>query len=593
MDRTSFMMLTLGIISSNAIFALADTEVTNKKLIPVEITKHENNESQARFTDVTEIGGASGISQMRMEGIAVENQHEVGKQVKVNWHSASFGDKKVLLDEEFASEAQVSNNLEKSDKLTAEGDPQVLLAAWKKLNQEDGQEKKSDKEQIVSRSISDVSGSNTSRNSESKNENQGTKFTKKEKDKFGTTTDGCPVKIDAKQMVAIVQERLTKNGIAEGDCSDTMTRIALEKDFTQCQIKIESDLSKVYKQYKLSYVDPKTNGKTITGDCIADTNSPVKVIETMEGCKNIVSKEGVILQKRKIATIDGEIKQLSQCYAVANANVIEKECSGMDRYSHDFTNHISYLNKTYSHMEDGQEKTIATCVASNVIFTHQYDNTGCSMTHDDNNRKSIIMGKTIIDDNKTQVTISDCRVAGEISYKQKSPKASANIGHTKEIIPANYEEAYIDGDKTVWGFWVRELRARHPNTWLANPRSPDDINQACYFLNKSACIGSRLEAKKGQKLYCVTGDASTPWVTKDGIAINHEKSDEKPIWDFAVTRKKISKETEFGFSCSIPRCSTSYITEHPTYLRADGSVFLNKDIILQDYYICGTGKNLK
>jgi hypothetical protein len=36
-----------------------------------------------------------------------------------------------------------------------------------------------------------------------------------------------------------------------------------------------------------------------------DMGSPIKVIETTDGCKNTVNKEGVILQKRKVASVDG------------------------------------------------------------------------------------------------------------------------------------------------------------------------------------------------------------------------------------------------------------------------------------------------
>jgi hypothetical protein len=245
------------------------------------------------------------------------------------------------------------------------------------------------------------------------------------------------------------------------------------------------------------------------------------------------------------------------------------------------------------HLEDGQEKVIATCVPSNTVFAHQYNDENCAMTHDDQNKKSNIMGKTFIHDDKlkTNVTISECRSVQKIDYKQVASKASVNIGHTKDLIIADQ-----DKNSSHRSVAVKDLRSLYPNTWLANPKYPDREDTSCYALDKNLCITRALINTERTKEYCVSGIAKTPWTTRDGIVINHEKSDEKPVWDISI---KNTGENHGGYfvewyvsNCGVPRCSTSYVTEHPTYMRADGTLYLDKDKIERDYYICGTGKNL-
>ena len=208
------------------------------------------------------------------------------------------------------------------------------------------------------------------------------------------------------------------------------------------------------------------------------------------------------------------------------------------------------------------------------------------------------MGKTFIHDDKlkTNVTISECRLVQKIDYKQVASKASVNIGHTKDLVIADQ-----DKNSSHRSVAVKDLRSLYPNTWLPNPKYPDAIGTSCYAYDKNVCVTkivTEMFANQVNPLkeYCLTGIAKTPWATKDGIVINHDKSDEKPIWDIKAkltSGANHATEHSWNITCGVPRCSTSYVTEHPTYMRADGTFYLDKDKIERDYYICGTGKNLK
>lgn len=447
----------------------------NMVLLPVVVDKAEGDKRlEARLTSLQSAGVDLGLEKMIIEGDASTTETDAGgKDYAISWASASLRKKdgskvSTYISKPFVSNVSANPLVKTGDSFTAEGDPNELLEAWKRLQDMLEEEDKSKKDEDERRTDApqpskDFGGANEQSRDQGQQAAQSPSFEVKQDPVITSTRDGCNMNIDFDQMVAIVQERTIQDGKEIAACQDTLTRYPMEKKYASCAAKVDLDEGKVYQQYTLSYLDPQTGGSIQVADCTADTDKSIPITNdtascgirhdfekglsyqrakktyidpqgniqtvqdcqdtettyvqetTYDGCEDIIDIPGMkaVHQKRVRITKEGQYQYISECAPdTADYTELKQEaCLGANRYTHDFGGGQSYLNQTiYYSNTSGNRKDVQTCQASTVTFQHKKDESVCSAINDDSTRQTTMYAKTYIEEESgTPVYLNDCQ----------------------------------------------------------------------------------------------------------------------------------------------------------------------------------------
>lgn len=451
-----------------------------KTLLPVVVDKAEGEKRlEARLVNLQSAGVDLGLEKMIIEGDASTTETDAGgKDYAISWANASLRKKdgskvSTYISKPFQSTISANPAVKTGDSFTAEGDPNELLEAWKRLQemlaQDDRKEKTEDERKTEGPQPSRDFGTGAAQNDQGQKSTQSPQFEVKKEPVITSTRDGCNMNVDFDQMVAIVQERTLQDGKEVAACQDTLTRYPLEKKYATCALKVDSDEGKVYQQYTLSYLDPNSGGAIQVADCTADADKSIPITTdtascglrhdfdkglsyqrakktyvdpqgniqtvqdcedtqvtfaqetTYDGCEDIIDIPGMkaVHQKRVRITKDGQFQYISECAPDTNdyAQLKAEACTGANRYTHDFGGGQSFLNQTIYYTDTGgNRKDVQTCQASTTTFQHKKDETVCTASNDDVKLESTMFAKTYIEDKDLQadpIYISDCAALAE------------------------------------------------------------------------------------------------------------------------------------------------------------------------------------
>lgn len=462
--------------SSTSTSAVSGTSI----LMPIVVNTTDGKKKlEARLVNLQAAGMELGMERMILEGEADSGDGlNGGKDYAISWGNASLptkdgGKVSTYIDKPLQSNVSANPTVKSGDSFTAEGEPSELLAAWKRLQEklkiEDKAERK-EAEKATRAPAPTTSFTSNAESPEQKSQTQAPQFQVKANPVTLSTRDGCTMKVDFDQMVAIVQERTLQDGKEVAACQDTLTRYPLEKKHMSCPNFVDLDAKKVYRQYTLSYNDPISGGAIQVADCTrdeqqvtqivmdtancslrhdftagksiqqgrlvytdgtgaiqelqscADTETTYEHVKTNDTCTEIVDEANKLVTRQYRYKIlrNGADEFVSPCEPdMASATALNEEVCANPRYTSDFAANTSYLNKTYFYTNaQGNRVDVSKCQPSTVSFQHRKDESVCMAINDDSVRQTTMYAKTYVEEETgVPAYLTDCQaVSPAIPY---------------------------------------------------------------------------------------------------------------------------------------------------------------------------------
>ena len=620
--------------------------------IPFVVIKDNTNDSvEARIADLKSAASDIGIHQMVVTGSKTETELPDGTMdLEIVWDRAyritDEGDRKdTFINIPLESSINIPDNYDLSDgaQFNAEGSAIELMAAWERLKTDE--EIEEDEELAEDVAAENDAGGAMSAGSESEPlDFEGPEFAEDVDPVIEVTSEGCSVRVDIEQMVAIVQERTLEDGTEVQPCTDTLTRYPLEKAYSGCSLSFDT----AEEQYKLNYTDP-TAGQIQVQDCTDDDDKIIQLSETTEGCgvfhdfaqeksyqqskltyfyqganqtlqdcqnteteyphevtrsgcDPVITEDTVTYQDRVRIDVNGSYQYISDCTPDPSTtmNILAEACAS-PRYTHDFDGGQSFLNQNYYYM-DGSEKTyVARCKQSTTSFAHKLDESVCEAQNDDTTKKTTMFARPYIEETAgNQTFIGNCQpVAPSIDYVNIADVWKQNSSTVSSLMLSSTDSAVV----AVQG---KSLTLRsYDYYWDAayyygnGAHCTRKTDMPTY--NKRLCVGYTNVSFSAPK-YCLRGAIAGEWTAQSGVTISKEHSTSLPTWnmDFEGVNYNGMKfmNNQSGtvipkrFSCTAPQCQLTHLKAHPLYQRGDGTEFVDTSITTQSLYVCGDGSNL-
>ena len=632
---------------------VVNSDFKEPQLIQVELIRDpQTGKVIARLAE-TKANSNVEISKLMLEGQTVESDMNGKKKVQIVWDTASLideesGEKKSTpITMPFKSEVIAQPELETGDAFNAEGDPIELMLAYQRLMQKEAEEEGEEEIAVQDNDETEKSGAPQEREQPEREPIATPDFEVNDDAEPVITTQLCPIKVDIAQEVAIVMEETLVDGVSEGGCQETLTRYPLNKSYNSCPVTPDIDEMLVYPAYTLSYTDPES-GQIQVQDCTDDPEEAIALTETTEGCgifhdfgtgistqqtkltyphkgvvqtlqtcqnsdvtyEHVVTRNGcepivnstdetVTFTERTLIDVDGSTQEILGCQPNASTTIAisSEECTGGNRYTHNFDSNQSFLNKTYFYNDpDAGRVNVLVCEPSAETFAHQIDESLCTPTNDDTNRTTRLRGKPVIDDGG-QVVIGQCQdIDPIVPYSEVASVWKINASTLTSL-------ALTGDDGRYWTI---------PMSY--NPNSNAPINK--YFKVYSGSTWMTKDNKwrihNGMTTnaygYCVRGAVTGDWSTQSGVTIDKANSTTTPTFSRTATPSQGSfvnngshkitsgysnaSTTTVTFNCSAPQCQLTTLRLHPKFLRGDNSEFIDTSISTDVKYVCGDGSNL-
>lgn len=142
---------------------------------------------------------------------------------------------------------------------------------------------------------------------------------------YGETTDGCPVRVDEAQGVAIVQSRQTEDGQPTGECSDTMTRLPIKRSYAACSDQIDLSGMVARAQFRTYYTG--ADGTVWLSECTPDEERAYPLERTEEGCTRELNAAGQMVVNQRTIYRDGNgaLHVVEECGPSGQALEVSKD----------------------------------------------------------------------------------------------------------------------------------------------------------------------------------------------------------------------------------------------------------------------------
>jgi hypothetical protein len=652
------------VVLENSTSSVAIESVTTEpQLIPVQLVKDPvSNTTTAKLAEVQNAGVGIGLNRLMLEGTVFEKETDTGqKETSIVWSIASMvddetGEKKTTpFGIPFTSKVIVNPELEGGDTFNAQGDPVELMLAYQRLTQQDTEadEEEEEKEDTTDDDTeTSSSGGTTSEDTENRDYASPT-FEEAAASTY--STESCGVRVDIAQMKAILQEQIYIDGVAEGGCEDTLTQYALSKEYNSCSLIFDNENMVAYPQYRLVYTDGN-DGEVQAQGCTEDEDSPITLVEnydacgirhdfangvsyaqyaitytyngveqtlqscedsdvtynhtvTTNSCAPIVADSTVTFQEQTIITVDDVVQTILSCQPNPETTTsIEEEVCNSPKYTHDYDAGQSYLNKSYYYLDQDENKVyVQTCVASDVTYEHEEDETQCSVTNDDTNLQSTINAKTYIEVDGSPYYLTACHALSPTApYVLLENRWLINSSNQTTLTPQGPDTTYYSNQG------VGNYQIQDGGDWLFR-----DVSAGTYCLtntfytsgNMPACwerVSGSMWSFTGLR-YCITGELKQNWVLSSNIVISKTQSTEEPtitdsfslsgdyyaspLWGY---QRYMCRENpcHVQFSCQTPTCLHTHLKAHPVYQRGDLSEYMHTSTTVDNLHVCGNGSNL-
>lgn len=193
------------------------------------------------------------------------------------------------------------------------------------------------------------------------------------------TTEGCPVRVDMTQELAIQQSKLqtfTDGALTtDGSCTDSDTKFPIKRSYATCPIDI-LDLANLqaWPQYTLYYVDDAGETHTVS-ECTKDTDSPYTIIEDESQCPisldfanaKAVPQAALVYTNRNNAPV-----QARGCAdSTKSAAIPMTESTANCPLRNDFAAGKSYERSMWTYTRDGLTYQAAPCGDTGRVFSQE------------------------------------------------------------------------------------------------------------------------------------------------------------------------------------------------------------------------------
>lgn len=276
---------------------------------------------------------------------------------------------------------QAAPELDPAHPVSISGDPSALIAALERLREEDKKpeekpEQKVEKDDAKPREP----GSNAPSNDQAAGYSnpEPVKVADKKADTMRITTEGCNVRIDMNQMLAIQQSRVETTGgdgsVSTSGCDDGEDRYPLQKSYSVCSDKIDLDAKTATAQFLLFYVDGSAARQEVS-ECEVDPEQIFPITEKSTGCPifidynsmQAVPQAALVYTNSNNAEVQVRGCQASETVAPAALQPTTMGCS----IRHDFVGGKSFQQGTYTYLMDGIQYQAGGCTDNGTEYPHQ------------------------------------------------------------------------------------------------------------------------------------------------------------------------------------------------------------------------------
>lgn len=235
-----------------------------------------------------------------------------------------------------------------------------------------------------------------------------------------TTTNGCTVRVDYTQQVAVQQSKTVyyEDGAisSEDACSDSEVRYPLQKSYEVCNDDVDMTALTATAKYTWFYVDQGQSRNDVS-DCEADTEKVFEIVEKQSCSVSLdFDKEQAIIQTTLVYNnINGLETKVRDCEASISIEplpmTMNTETCAM---KHEFSKGYSEQMGTWIYEYDGVIYQATLCTNTDVKYTHEkvYKTSGsadlCSVFVDLDGSKATPQYRIQITPNGQPEYISEC-----------------------------------------------------------------------------------------------------------------------------------------------------------------------------------------
>lgn len=430
-----------------------------------------------------------------------------------------------------------------------------------------------------------------------------------------TQNDGvCPIFVDIDALKAFPQFTLSYTNPEDGGdiqvqgcTADEDAVLTIIEKAEGCAIRHNFAQGLSYQQTQLVY---HTEGQDVVVRGCEDSELSYAHIQTEETCSPIVDESAgyVIFQYRDKINVDGVDQYINDCTPNSSSQVlIQEEVCTSPRYTHDFDTGQSYLNKSYYYTnQQGERVDISPCQVSDVVFEHKHDETVCTPSHNDTLKETTLFAQTYIEEEQASpVYISTCQsILPTIPYVEIGT-GSWQIEETynnQQLTPRSSESQILSLKVSAPMSFVPPTNWSGPVNSSGNVYVTDPEGYKYYYGSSTPVF------LKGEDWCLSYKELLKPWQWS-GKDISIEYSDQP--YSYTRTRKLVyyngyscsynasGKQyscamTKGGVEhvCSLPTCNITKLGKNPTYMRGDGSSYVDTSTISAELYVCGDGSAL-
>jgi len=223
------------------------------------------------------------------------------------------------------------------------------------------------------------------------------------------TTQGCEVRISFEEGVAVVQEQTVRDGVPQGDCTDTLTRLSIQESFVGCTDIIAEDQKTATASFRRFFVGTDATTHFIDAECQPSTDLVFDIAEDITGCGfRVVPQDELAFQQARLVYTDRTNRrvELTNCIDSAETNpfptVIDTEAC---QVRHDFDAGTSFERGIITFEANGTQQTYGQCFDTETTFAHFEDTTGCDFVTDLNTNQAFPTSRTAYSQNGKTVLI--------------------------------------------------------------------------------------------------------------------------------------------------------------------------------------------
>ena len=251
----------------------------------------------------------------------------------------------------------------------------------------------------------------------------------------------CDPVVDIENRTGFASYKLTYSldgsEVEYQDCRvDNARVITVQTKIDGCSVKHDfiADLS-IQQEY-LYYTDEQGGENALSG-CV-DSAVTYAHFATDQTCSPTVDEvNNLAFIQTRIAFINAKdtVEYASECAPIDTdgTSIIEQSCA--DQYEHDFTVGQSYW-RTYTYYlgTRGEEIIVNACQRSTTTaFAHEYDETECGITNDDEHLRTIFQKETFIDTPDGRIVIALCAESGQTTSYASLPNFSRALAFDANV----------------------------------------------------------------------------------------------------------------------------------------------------------------